>query len=115
MSALRSDGKGLFDDRAVERLENDRDEIVTLGTVLIPTIEAKRRLKQPQVRVKEELLYDGPIKCFEDDRDEIVTLGTFDLLEGLDVVVLGAVHNREDLGDEAGFTAGPLARGTVVS
>ena len=61
------------------------------------------------------LLYDGSVKCLEDDRDEIVTLGTFDLFEGLDVVVLGAVHDREDLGNEAGFTAGPLASGTVIS
>ena len=61
------------------------------------------------------LLYDGSVKCLEDDRDEIVTLGTFDLFEGLDVVVLGAVHDREDLGNEAGFTAGPLTCGTVIS
>ena len=64
---------------------------------------------------QETLLYDGPIKCFEDDCYEVVTLGAFDLFEGLDVVVLGAVHDREDLGNEAGFTAGPLARGTVIS
>ena len=61
------------------------------------------------------LLYDGSIKCFKDDCHEIMTFGAFDLLEGLDVVVLRAVHDREDLGDEAGFTAGPLARGTVIS
>ena len=44
-----------------------------------------------------------------------MTFGAFDLLEGLDVVMFGAVHDRKDLGNEAGFTAGPLARGTVVS
>ncbi len=116
MFAVRTyGGEGLLDDRAVKRLEDDRDEIVALGAVLISTIEAKRRLKQSQVRLKEELLYDGPIECFEDNRDEVVTLGAFDLLESLDVVVLGAVHDREDLGNEAGFTAGPLARGTVIS
>ena len=63
----------------------------------------------------EGLLDDRAVKRFKDDRDEIVTLGTFDLLEGLDVVMLGAVHDREDFGDEACFTAGPLARGTVIS
>ena len=44
-----------------------------------------------------------------------MALGAFDLLEGLDVVVFGAVHDREDLGDEACFTAGPLTCGTVIS
>ena len=63
----------------------------------------------------EGLLDDRAVKRFEDNRDEIVALGAFDLLEGLDVVVLGAVHDRENFGNEAGFTAGPLARGTVVS
>ncbi len=48
-----------------------------------------------------ELLNDRAVQRFEDDRYEIVTLGTFDLLEGLDVFVFGAVHDREYLGDEA--------------
>jgi len=61
------------------------------------------------------LLYDGSVKCLEDDGDEIVTLGAFDLFEGLDVVVFRPVHDREDLGNEAGFTAGPLTCGTVIS
>ena len=56
---------------------------------------------QSQLGTKDELFCDGPIKCFEDDRHEIVTLGAFDLLEGLDVVVLGSVHDRKDLGNEA--------------
>ncbi len=50
---------------------------------------------------KEGLLDDRAVKRFEDDRDEVVALGTFDLLEGLDVIVFGAVHDREDLGNEA--------------
>ena len=61
------------------------------------------------------LLYDGSIKCFKDDRHEVMTFGAFDLFEGLDVVMLGAVHDRKDLGNEAGFTAGPLTCGTVIS
>ena len=61
------------------------------------------------------LLDDGSVQCLEDDRHKIVTLGAFDLLKSLDVVVLGAVHDREDLGDEAGFAAGPLTGGTVIS
>ena len=42
---------------------------------------------------EEGLLDDRAVECFEDDRYKIVTLGAFDLLEGLDVVVLGAVHD----------------------
>ena len=53
--------------------------------------------------------------CFEDDRYEIVTLGAFDLLESLDIIVFGAVHDREDFGNKAGFIAGPLASGAVIS
>jgi len=34
-----------------------------------------------------------------------MTLGTFDLLEGLDIFMLGPVHNREDLGGKVGFIA----------
>ena len=65
---------------------------------------------------KEALLLDDcAVKCLKDDSDEIMALGTFDLFEGLDVVVFGAVHDREDLGDEAGFTPGPLTRGTAIS
>lgn len=60
------------------------------------------------------LFYDGSVQRFEDDRHEIVTLGAFDLLEGLDIVVLGTVHDRENLCNEAGFTSGPLARGTII-
>ncbi len=44
-----------------------------------------------------------------------MAFGAFDLLEGLDIVVFGAVHDGEDLCDEARFTAGPLARGATVS
>jgi len=63
----------------------------------------------------EGLLDDRAVKRLEDDRDEIMTLGAFDLFEGLDIFVLGAVHDREDLGNKAGFTAGPLTSGTAVS
>ena len=61
------------------------------------------------------LLDDCAVKRLENDRHEIVTFGAFDLFEGLDVVMLGAVHDRKDLGNEAGFTAGPLTSGTVIS
>ena len=44
-----------------------------------------------------------------------MTFRTFDLFKGLDVIMLGAIHDRENLGDEAGFTAGPLTSGTVIS
>ena len=61
------------------------------------------------------LFDDRAVKRLEDNRDEVVALGAFDLLKSLDVIVLGAVHDREDLGNKAGFTAGPLASGTVIS
>ncbi len=32
-----------------------------------------------------------------------MALRAFDLFEGLDVVVFGAVHDREDFGHEMGF------------
>lgn len=38
-----------------------------------------------------------------------MALRAFDLLEGLDVVMFGAIHYGEDLGDKAGFIAGPAA------
>ncbi len=65
--------------------------------------------------MRKALLNDGPVKCFEDDRHEIVTFGAFDLLESLDIIVFGAVHDRENLSDETSLTAGPLTSGTVIS
>ena len=65
--------------------------------------------------MRKALLNDGPVKCFEDDRHEVMTFGAFDLPESLNIVMFGAVHNRKYLGDEASFTAGPLASGTVIS
>ena len=62
----------------------------------------------------EELLDDRAVKRLEDDGDEIVTLGAFDLLESLDIIVFRTVHDREDLGNKAGFTTGPLASRTVI-
>ena len=80
----------------------------------------KKALKEyPEADVQQNairrLLDDGSVQRFEDDRHKVVTFGAFDLFESLDVVVLGAVHDREDLGDEAGFAAGPLTGGTVIS
>ena len=57
---------------------------------------------------------DAAIKRFKYDGHQIVALGALDLLEGLDVVVLGAVHNGKDLGDEMGFIARPLTARTCV-
>jgi hypothetical protein len=64
---------------------------------------------------KKGLFNDRAVKRLEDDGHEIVALGAFDLFECLDVVVLRAVHDRKDLGDEASFIAGPLACGTAIS
>jgi hypothetical protein len=38
-----------------------------------------------------------------------VALRALDLLEGLDVFVLGAVHDGQDFRDEVRFIAGPVA------
>jgi hypothetical protein len=65
--------------------------------------------------MRKALLNDGPVKCFEDDRHEIMTFGAFDLLESLDVIVFGAVHDRENFGDETNLAAGPLTSRTVIS
>ena len=43
-----------------------------------------------------------------------MALRAFDLLEGLDVLVFGAVHDREDLGDEMSFIPGPMTARTCV-
>ena len=37
-----------------------------------------------------------------------MTLRTFDLFEGLDIVVLGAVHDGENFGHEMGFITRPM-------
>jgi hypothetical protein len=44
-----------------------------------------------------------------------MTFGAFDLFESLDIIMFGTIHDGEDLSDEARFTAGPLASGTVIS
>jgi hypothetical protein len=61
------------------------------------------------------LLRDGTVEGLEDDRYEVVAFGAFDLLEGLDIVMLGAVHDAEDFGDEFVFFPRPLASRTHVS
>ena len=43
-----------------------------------------------------------------------MTLGALDLLEGLNVFVLGAVHDGEDLRDEVRFVTGPVAARACV-
>ena len=43
-----------------------------------------------------------------------MTLRTFDLFEGLDIVVLGAVHNGEDFGHEMGLISRPMTARTSI-
>ena len=43
-----------------------------------------------------------------------MTLGAFDLLEGLDVLMFGAVHNRKDFGHEMGFISRPVTARTRI-
>ena len=52
---------------------------------------------------------DRAVEGLKNNRHQIVALGTFDLFEGLDIFVFGAVHDRKDFGDEMGFIARPLA------
>ena len=59
-------------------------------------------------------LRDGPVKCFKNDGHEIVTLGAFDLLEGLDIFMLRAVHDGKNLCDEAGLISRPVASRTGI-
>ena len=60
------------------------------------------------------LFGDGPVEGLKNDGHKVVTLGAFDLLEGLDVFVLGAVHNGENLRDEVSFIPGPMATGACI-
>jgi hypothetical protein len=43
-----------------------------------------------------------------------MALRAFDLLEGLDVLVFRAVHDRENLCDEMGLITGPVAARACV-
>ncbi len=43
--------------------------------------------------VGERLFSEGAVERFENNRHEVVALGALDLLEGLNVVLLGAVHD----------------------
>ena len=54
-------------------------------------------------------LFDGTAaQCLKNNRDEGLTLRAFDLLEGLDIVVLGAVHNTQDLSHKLAFISRPM-------
>lgn len=43
-----------------------------------------------------------------------MALRAFDLLECLDILVFGTVHDREDLRDEMGFITRPVAARTCI-
>lgn len=61
-----------------------------------------------------KLLSDTAVEGFKDNRHEIVTLGTFDLFEGLDVFILGAVHDGKNFSNKMRFIPGPLTTRTCV-
>lgn len=50
------------------------------------------------------------VQSFEDDRYQVAALWTFDLLEGLDVIVLGTIHDAQYLCDEPTFISRVIAR-----
>ncbi len=60
------------------------------------------------------LFRQRPIQRFKNDGDQIVALGAFDLFEGLNIIVFGAVHDGKNFRDEMSFVSGPLATGTSV-
>jgi hypothetical protein len=60
------------------------------------------------------LFYDAAVQSLENDGHEIVALRAFDLLEGLDVVVLGPVHDREYFGHEMGFISRPMTASACI-
>ncbi len=45
----------------------------------------------------------GSVKRLKNNRHKVVTFGALDLFEGLNVFIFGAVHDREDFGDEMRF------------
>ena len=49
------------------------------------------------------LFGDCAVESFEYNGHKIVALGAFDLLEGLNVFLLGAVHDGKNLGHEVRF------------
>jgi hypothetical protein len=61
-----------------------------------------------------KLFSDGAVQCFKDNRDKVMTFGAFDLFKGLDVLMLGAVHNRQDFSYKMGFIARPLTARTRI-
>jgi hypothetical protein len=48
------------------------------------------------------------VEGLKNDRDQIVTLGALDLLEGLNVLVFGAVHDGQNFGHKVGLISGPV-------
>ena len=55
------------------------------------------------------LFSDRSVERLENDGHEIMTFGALDLLEGLDVLVLGAVEDGKNFCDEVGFVTRPVA------
>ena len=65
-------------------------------------------------REGECLAGDLTVERFKNNRNQIMALGAFNLLESLDVVMLRAIHNRKNLGEEVVFFPGPLTTRTCV-
>ncbi len=59
-------------------------------------------------------LCDGPVKGLKNDGHQVVALGAFDLLEGLNVLVFGPVHDGKNFCDEMDFIPGPVTARTRV-
>lgn len=66
-------------------------------------------MKSSKRLAEKVLLGDRAVQGLENNRDEIMALRAFDLLEGLNVVVFRAVHDRKDFCHEAGFITRPTA------
>ena len=61
-----------------------------------------------------QLFCDGAVERFKNDGDQIMTFGAFNLFEGLNVVMFGAVHNRKDFRDKTGFFSRPVTSRTSI-
>ena len=61
-----------------------------------------------------KLFNGGPAQRLKDDGHEGLALRAFDLFEGLNIFMLGTVHDAQDFGQELAFVARPVTAGTSV-
>ena len=78
-------------------------------------VRRSKRSRRERTSAKNGRLFgDCAVQSFEYNSHEVMAFGAFDLLEGLDVLLLRPVHDREDLCHEVRFIARPLTAGAVI-